>query len=151
MGRVRAVERKPSWLHAMAQSGALAGLTDVVCAGCGRWVLECRDGVWTRWDCTPLRRDDLPMAIIMGVHVARLKRLPGGGIRLLETIGETGLSGDGSTEWLAAHECDRPRLTDHAWKPTPKRKTTWRMTWPKVRQVDGDPWAATIVGKGKKK
>lgn len=92
---VKPKERKPPWLHRLCTDGAGAMLHDVLCEGCGRYICQCRDGVWETWDPGVVSGDDLPVAIVLRRPLTRLVRHPDGQVSLRDVCGVQGLAPQG--------------------------------------------------------
>ena len=134
---------KPAWLRLVAPKGSQC-LVARVCA-CGRWVVEDRDGVWSRWDVQVLGAAELPVALILHRTLAEL--VPGvHGCRLVEVCGVHGLHADG--QYLAAHDCTQGVIDGHAYKP-PHRKTRRQdlscLPSSSDIQLTADPWSRLLL------
>lgn len=126
---MRARERKPVWLRNVFPDTTRSGTCVVRCGGCGLYVVEDRDGVWTRWDYGLIHGDDLTTAIILDRPLARLEWPPGSmSPRLMTTLGPVGLRVDG--DYLALHSCGRQRISVKPVKPPHRRRSEAR-TWGK--------------------
>ena len=136
---MRASERKPAWLKSLCEDARFAGLHDVVCPSCRLWVCECRDGVWQRWDCLLLHGGDVTVAVVLGVPLMRVRRVPGHALMLTGVCGERGLDAHG--EYLAAHRCGMARIGTMPYRREGRARSV-PMRWPKGRLCVGcaDPW-----------
>ena len=143
--KVKARERKPSGLHRLCADGAGAMLHDVLCEGCGRYVCQCRDGVWEAWDPGVVSGGDLPVAIVLRRPLTRIVRHPDGQISLHDVCGVQGLELQG--EYLAGHCCGLLPVSTTPYKPRNRKSKAIRMDWPDViypSTVSRDPWAADM-------
>ncbi len=143
--KVKARERKPSGLHRLCADGAGAMLHDVLCEGCGRYVCQCRDGVWETWDPGVVSGGDLPVAIVLRRPLTRIVRHPDGQISLHDVCGVQGLELQG--EYLAGHCCGLLPVSTTPYKPRNRKSKAIRMDWPDViypSTVSRDPWAADM-------
>lgn len=145
VGKIKPRERKPSWLHRLCADGAGAMLRDVLCEGCGRYVCQCRDGVWETWDPGIVAGDDLPVAIVLKRPLTRIIRHSDSTIGLRDVCGVQGLDPQG--EYLAGHCCGLLPVSTTPYKPRNRRYRADRMDWPDViypSTFSRDPWAADM-------
>lgn len=142
---MKAVERKPSWLHAMCLAGEAAQLVDVLCPGCRRYVCRCRDGVWESYDPGVISGEDITVALILRRPLSRIIRR-GATFTLRDVCGTHGLDPDG--EYLAVHTCGLAPVGTCAFKPSAGRERGKPMQWPRniiyPSTVSTDPWAVDM-------
>lgn len=145
VGKIKPRERKPSWLHRLCADGAGAMLHDVLCEGCGRYVCQCRDGVWEAWDPGVVSGGDLPVAIVLRRPLTRIVRHPDGQISLRDVCGVHGLDLQG--EYLTGHCCGLTPVSTRPYKPHNRKVKAGRMDWPEITYpstFSRDPWAADM-------
>lgn len=138
-------ERKPAWLHRLCADGSGAQLRDVLCAGCGHYVCQCRDGVWESYDPGIVSGDDLPVAIVLRRPLTRIVRHSDSTFGLRDVCGVHGL--DPAGEYLAGHVCGLMPVSTRAYRTRTRRSKTGRMDWPDViypSTLSSDSWAADM-------
>lgn len=134
--KTRPRERKPPWLRSFIPDHNFADLTVTVCDGCGLYVIEDRQTVWERWDYGIVEGDDLTVAIILSLPLARIQWNPAFKQPTLTIVsGPYGLDPVG--RYLAGHRCWTSRVSVKPFKP-PHRPREPGRPW-------GKPVSETLV------
>lgn len=120
--------KKPSWLKELAPEGVNPGhLVARKCESCKEWILVDAGGpVALKYDPGVLSPDDLPAAIVMGVPLLRITRIPGINLWTVRTVmGDVGVRPDGL--YLAMHRCYRDPISLAPPPKAPRKKANkWR-------------------------
>jgi hypothetical protein len=120
--------RKPTWLRILCPAGNLSKLVPVRCAGCGQWIISCRQEPWQSYDPGILHGpEDLSIAIILNRPLTRINWITGlNQPSLRDPYGTYGI--DQNADYLAAHECRHTPISNKPYKPPAKphaKKQPW--------------------------